>query len=54
MTLNDYAAKAHKDSKDVGMGFITWYFQGDCSSSNQANFERPVCKHNGCANIPNP
>ena len=34
MTLKDYAAKAHKDSKDVGMGFITWYFQGDCTSSN--------------------
>ena len=34
MTLNDYAAKAHMDSKDVGMGSITWYFQGDCNSCN--------------------
>ena len=34
MTLADYAAKAHTDNKDVGMGFITWYLQGECTKSS--------------------
>ena len=27
-TLGNYAAEMHKDTKDVGMGFISWYLSG--------------------------
>ena len=28
VNYQDYAVGAHKDGKDVGMGFIKWYLQG--------------------------
>lgn len=35
-TLGDYAVGMHKDSKDVGMGFIAWFLQGTAPRHNLA------------------
>lgn len=46
-TLGNYAVKGHKDIKDVGMGFISWYLSG---THNGFEFICSLCACSACSN----